>query len=93
MFQPPQVQRGAGKRRNERGASLVEYALLVALIAVVCITAVTFLGSSASTKFNGAGEGIEGNATTTTLPNSAWQCVQMGYNYYNHACHLDPPPP
>ena len=30
---------------DERGASLVEYALLVALIAVVCIVAVTFLGT------------------------------------------------
>ena len=29
---------------DERGASLVEYALLVALIAVVCIAAVTALG-------------------------------------------------
>jgi pilus assembly protein Flp/PilA len=29
---------------DERGASLVEYALLVALIAVVCIVAVSFLG-------------------------------------------------
>jgi Flp pilus assembly pilin Flp len=31
--------------RSERGASLVEYALLVALIAVVCIVAITFIGS------------------------------------------------
>lgn len=38
--------------KTERGASLVEYALLVALIAVVCITAVTMLGSSASDKFS-----------------------------------------
>ncbi|MEE9414188.1 MAG: Flp family type IVb pilin [Acidimicrobiales bacterium] len=38
--------------KSERGASLVEYALLVALIAVVCITAVTMLGSSASDKFS-----------------------------------------
>jgi pilus assembly protein Flp/PilA len=37
---------------SERGASLVEYALLVALIAVVCIIAVTFLGHSASSKFD-----------------------------------------
>jgi pilus assembly protein Flp/PilA len=36
---------------EERGASLVEYALLVALIAVVCIAAVTLLGNSASSKF------------------------------------------
>lgn len=32
--------------RDERGASLVEYALLVALIAVVCVVALRFLGNS-----------------------------------------------
>jgi pilus assembly protein Flp/PilA len=37
---------------DERGASLVEYALLVALIAVVCIVAVSLLGSNASSKFS-----------------------------------------
>ena len=45
---------------DERGASLVEYALLVALIAVVCIVAVTFLGRSAEDKFNSVGSSIEG---------------------------------
>ena len=44
--------------RSERGASLVEYALLVALIAVVCIAAVTTLGKSASTKFSTIGRSI-----------------------------------
>lgn len=43
---------------DERGASLVEYALLVALIAVVCILAVTFLGESASSKFGDVGDSI-----------------------------------
>ena len=43
---------------DERGASLVEYALLVALIAVVCIVAVTFLGKSASSKFDNVGSKI-----------------------------------
>ncbi len=38
--------------RNERAASLVEYALLVGLIAVVCIVAVSTLGKKASSKFN-----------------------------------------
>jgi pilus assembly protein Flp/PilA len=38
--------------RSERGASLVEYALLLALIAVVCITAVTALGKKASSNFS-----------------------------------------
>ena len=37
---------------SERGASLVEYALLVALIAVVCIAAITLLGGNAATKFS-----------------------------------------
>jgi pilus assembly protein Flp/PilA len=37
---------------EERGASLVEYALLVALIAVVCIAAITLLGNNASSKFS-----------------------------------------
>ena len=37
---------------DERGASLVEYALLVALIAVVVIGAVTLLGTTASDTFS-----------------------------------------
>lgn len=32
------------RRRSERGASLVEYALLLALIAFVCISALTYFG-------------------------------------------------
>jgi pilus assembly protein Flp/PilA len=43
---------------SERGASLVEYALLVALIAVVCIAAVTVLGKNASNKFSSVGTSI-----------------------------------
>ena len=34
--------------RSERGASIVEYALLLALIAVVCLGAVTMVGGSTS---------------------------------------------
>jgi pilus assembly protein Flp/PilA len=45
---------------SERGASLVEYALLVALIAVVCIIAITFLGKSASSKFSSVGSSVAG---------------------------------
>jgi pilus assembly protein Flp/PilA len=44
---------------TERGASLVEYALLVALIAVVCILAITTLGSNASDKFDSIADAIE----------------------------------
>jgi len=45
-------------RRDDRGASLVEYVLLVALIAVVCIVALQLLGSSASTKLESVGNSI-----------------------------------
>ena len=44
--------------KTERGAALVEYALLLALIAVVCIVALTSLGEDASEKFNDVGESI-----------------------------------
>ncbi len=46
------------KTETERGASLVEYALLVALIAVVCIGAVTFLGNEAADNFSDVGNSI-----------------------------------
>ena len=39
-------------RRNEDGAALAEYGLLVALIAVVCVVAVTALGTKISTAFS-----------------------------------------
>ena len=37
---------------DERGAAMVEYGLLLALIAVVAIAALTLLGKSVSTKFS-----------------------------------------
>ena len=41
--------------KDEDGASLVEYILLVALIALAVIAAVIFLRNQVSTKFNDAG--------------------------------------
>jgi len=43
---------------SERGAALVEYALLVALIAVVCIVAIGFLGKKASSNFDSIGSSL-----------------------------------
>ena len=43
---------------DERGAALVEYALLVALIAVVAIAALTLLGGDVSEKFTEVGSSI-----------------------------------
>ena len=45
--------------KTDRGASLVEYALLVALIAVVCIAAVTLLGKNASSKFSSVASAVK----------------------------------
>lgn len=41
-----------GWMREDRGAGLVEYALLVGLIAIVCIAAVGFIGTESSSKFS-----------------------------------------
>ena len=46
------------RTKTDRGASLVEYALLVALIAVVCIVAIGFLGREASENFKSTGDSI-----------------------------------
>ena len=43
---------------NERGATAVEYGLMVALIAVVIIGAVTTLGTSLNDKFTDVGTKI-----------------------------------
>ena len=42
----------AAQLRDERGATAVEYGLMVALIAVVIIAAVTSLGTNLNTMFN-----------------------------------------
>jgi pilus assembly protein Flp/PilA len=56
-------QRFSGK--DDTGASLVEYALLLALIAVVAIGALTFLGHSVSSTLNNVANDINGTTSTT----------------------------
>ena len=46
------------RARSERGASLVEYGLLVALIALVCFAAVVFLGGETSDAFSRVGQSV-----------------------------------
>ena len=46
--------------KTERGASLVEYALLVALIAVACIAAISALAGGAEDTFNEATSSMAG---------------------------------
>ena len=45
--------------RDEDGATLVEYALLIALIAVVCIGAVTLIGTHVNSKLNSAATALQ----------------------------------
>ena len=45
--------------KDERGASLVEYALLLALIAVICIGAITLIGSGAKDKLSEVGSKLQ----------------------------------
>ncbi|HVA07511.1 MAG TPA: Flp family type IVb pilin [Acidimicrobiales bacterium] len=52
----------AARTRSERGASMVEYALLVGLIAVVAVVAVTALGGGISGLFSSANNSVA-NAT------------------------------
>ncbi|MCU1371980.1 MAG: hypothetical protein JWO77_3174 [Ilumatobacteraceae bacterium] len=51
----------------ERGASLVEYALLLALIAVVTFSAVSFFGSSTGGGFNNSADCIQKAYDAQTL--------------------------
>ena len=44
--------------RNDEGATLVEYSLVVALIAVACIAAITALGGKVTTKLNTAANAL-----------------------------------
>lgn len=45
-------------REEDRGASLVEYALLLALIAVVAIVALVFLGHAVKNTLNNVAQNI-----------------------------------
>ena len=46
-------------RQDDDGASLVEYVLLVALIAIVCLAAVTLLGTNTSAKLTTAAGALQ----------------------------------
>jgi len=59
-------------RDNERGAGIVEYALLVGLIAIAAVTAVAFLGSGVAESITASSESLasgEGSTTTTSPAN------------------------
>ena len=47
--------------KDEDGPTAVEYAVMLALIIVVCITAITTLGTNAESTFKKVNEGISGS--------------------------------
>ena len=49
--------------RDESGPTAVEYAVMLALIIVVCITAVTTLGTNANNTFSYVGTKIGGSGS------------------------------
>ena len=52
--------------KREDGPTAVEYAVMLALIIVVCIAAITTLGSNANSTFSFVGSAIKPPSTTTT---------------------------
>ena len=49
--------------RNEDGPTAVEYAVMLALIIVVCITAITALGTNANNTFSYVGSQVGGTGS------------------------------
>lgn len=45
--------------RNERGASMVEYALLLALVAVIAIAGITLFGTAVADSFQSSNDSID----------------------------------
>lgn len=55
-------------RRDEKGATAVEYGLMVSLIAVAIVLAVTFLGGQIATMFQSAACGVQGKTYSAGSP-------------------------
>ena len=45
--------------QNEEGATMVEYGLMLALIAIVCIVAITLVGDQSNITFNNVGGSLD----------------------------------
>ncbi len=58
MSSPGSQGRNPSRLEGDEGATLVEYALLLALITVVCIGAVSFFGTSLNKSYSKSGNSI-----------------------------------
>jgi pilus assembly protein Flp/PilA len=57
-------------RRDEKGATAVEYGIMVALIAVVIIVAVGLIGGNLTSTFNSVACSVKGGTYTAAVPAS-----------------------
>jgi len=55
---PNVPEQGQGRFEGDAGSNLVEYSMLIALIVVVCLSAVTFFGSAATSKMDCASSAV-----------------------------------
>jgi Flp pilus assembly pilin Flp len=62
----------AGWLEDEAGASVVEYVLIVALVAVVSIGAASFLGGACRRQFDLAAVALNRAGTHGSLPTAFW---------------------
>lgn len=61
-------------RRDEKGATAVEYGIMVSLIAVVIIVAVTLLGGNLKTTFDKTACNVKGGTYTAGTGTAAGTC-------------------
>lgn len=57
--------------KNQRGASLVEYALLVALLMLVAVIGVAAVGESAAVRLDQAGQALTPSASINCVPGAS----------------------
>lgn len=64
QYKEKQVEKQAGR---EKGASMVEYALLIVLIAIVAMVALALLGDNIAQLFTNVGSQIPGGGSSGTV--------------------------
>jgi Flp pilus assembly pilin Flp len=82
-----QLMARARSRACDRGASLVEYALMVALITVVCIGAVTQLGGESNDGVQRGADGLGGSNSCSSYEEQPWHDVHVGTGDGSHQVH------
>ena len=70
--------------KKSKAQSLVEYALILALVAVIAITALQFLGQRVNTAVTRVGDDVE--STTEHAAQTYCEGLGQGYSWSNGKC-------